>query len=138
MQTKQSSPPSSSVFLFSCFLTNFHILATNKKAVYKAKFFLGGEKWPKINHIMRILIFFKLPYLDNTFQNIAKKIQHDSYTFLLSSLTCRQIWQSLLVDHHQPTHLKNVGKFLFLFLKKTTTPPSLKERGRYFRLAPIA
>lgn len=80
---------------------------------------------------MRILIFFKLPYLDNTFQNIAKKIQLDSYTFLLSSLTCRQIWQSLLVDHHQPTHLKNVGKCFFL--KKNHCSSFLEGKGQIFQ-----
>jgi hypothetical protein len=58
----------------------------------------------------------KLPYLDNHFQYIAKSYLK-SLIFLMSFLTCSQIWLNPLVDDRQPTYLTKLKKeTLFLSL----------------------
>ncbi len=46
----------------------------------------------------------KSPYLDNKVLQVAK-IYQDSEIFLLSSLTCNQIWPILLVDDHKYSYI---------------------------------
>jgi len=53
--------------------------------------------------------FLKSPYVEYWLEPITK-ISHNSYIFLLSSITCDQIWLIPFVDHHQCgyiTKLKN-------------------------------
>jgi len=58
----------------------------------------------------------KLPYLDNQFQYIAKSYLKP-LIFLMSFLTCSQIWLNLLVDDRQPTYLTKLKEeTLFLSL----------------------
>jgi hypothetical protein len=61
----------------------------------------------------------KSPYLDNKFQDVTHTIRNNPNFFLMSSLTCGQIWLTLLVkDNHRPTYLTKLQKTIFFKTEK--------------------
>ncbi len=81
-------------------MVDFWHLVTEKRQREWDKGIYFSQKMVGSGHILR-KAKLRTPYLDNKFhQHIAGILN-----FLMSSLTCSQIWLTLLVDDSQPTDL---------------------------------
>jgi hypothetical protein len=88
--------PSPNQHFLPFFLLNFHQLVTPKNPVpIIHRIFV--KKYAQKSADLEGKNPMKSPYVDNRFQQVAK-VKQDSEEFLLSSLTCSQIWLMLLVD----------------------------------------
>ncbi len=74
-----------------------------KEGAKGANGFFGAKKWAPSRHIMRKKEILRSPYLEDSFQQVAKNKRRNPKVYYSPPLTSSQIWLIPLGHARQPT-----------------------------------